>query len=252
MEIGALRIRGQNLIDRFQTLIFPETPIPPEVSSVHGIYDEDVAAAPSAAEALPEFLAWTKGRPLIAHNAGFDASILAAEGVRLRLSLPENPILCTLAASRKILNRRSHALENLVRELDLPSGLHHRALEDAQHCWNLLLKLQQMANFNDRTLGPGRPLNSYVPDKPRIPASRRILLEAADHEYSVDLQYALQDRRLMQARVTPRFFFGKGRKVVMEALCHHARHYKSYRLDRIVSAHLCMDAPPVALRPRRR
>ncbi|KAA3612794.1 MAG: 3'-5' exonuclease [Planctomycetota bacterium] len=248
VEIGALRIRGQNLIETFHRLVFPETPVPERATAVHGIRDQDLNQAADAGEVVEEFLAWAKGRPLIAHNAGFDASILAAEAVRFQVPLGENRVMCTLKASRKLLGRRSHSLQSLVHDLGLPEGRMHRALDDAYHAWHLLEKLQNLGSFNPRTLGPGRPLSSFAPEKPRLPASRQLLWEASRKQEAVDLHYLLRDRRFVPIRVTPRLFYRQGKGLWMEALCHQACFYKSYRMDRIVAAHPCPQAGPVEVR----
>ncbi|RMH03827.1 MAG: hypothetical protein D6702_04595 [Planctomycetota bacterium] len=250
VEIGALRIRGRAVAERFSALIFPECPIPPEVVRVHGITDRDVADAETAAEVLPRFLAWCGDRPLLAHNAAFDAAMIAAECVRLRLPVPENRVLCTLRASRRLLRRRSHSLENLVRDLGLPPSRHHRALDDAGHAWRLALHLLESAGEEElaAALGRGRPLASYAPDRPRSSGRIGFLLDAADRGEALDIDYLLRDQRLVPLRVTPRFLFRRGSSLIMEAFCHRDRHYKSYRVDRVVRAHACPDAAPAEVR----
>ncbi len=250
VEIGALKIRGRTVVERFEALIFPECPIPPEVIRVHGIRDEDVADSPTAAEVVPRFLDWCDGRPLVAHNASFDASMLAAECARLGLATPANRILCTLRASRKLLQRRSHSLENLVRDLGLPPAQHHRALDDATHAYHLMLHLLEAAPGEDGegAFGGGRGLDSYAPDRPRLGGQKQILGDAAENGETVEIHYMLRDQRVIPLRVTPRFLFRRGSSSVMEALCHLDHFYKSYRIDRIVRAHPCPDAPPVEVR----
>lgn len=250
VEIGALRVRGRTVVERFESLIFPECPMPPEVIQVHGITDEAVASAETAAEVLPRFLAWCGERPLVAHNASFDGAMLAAECVRLGLTPPANLMLCTLRASRTLLRGRSHALVSLVRELALPAAQHHRALDDATHAYHLLLHLLEATAPEDleRALGRGRPLASFAPEAPRLSGPKAVLLEAAERHEALDIDYLLRDQRLLPLRVTPRFFYRRGGTLLMEALCHHALHYKSYRIDRIVRAHLCPEAGPAAVR----
>lgn len=250
VEIGALKVRGGNIVDRYEQLIYPETPIPPGVIRVHGIEDQDVAEAPTAADALPEFLKWIGKLPLVGHNVRFDASMLAVEAVRVGLVLPENPTLCSLQASRGLLKRRSHSLENLVRELDLPAADHHRALADAQHTLHLLWKLESLfgREFHRSHLGAGAPLSSFVPDPVRLPVSRAVLAEAAAQGEAIDLNYRLANGHIYRTRVSPRLIYRSGKHGWMEALCHDACFYKSYRLDRVVGAQLAPDAAPVEAR----
>lgn len=247
IEIGALHVKGRNVVSTFHALVDPEGPIPEESSRVHGLYDADLRGAPTALEVLPRFLEWAGRRPLVAHNVAFDARMLASECRRLGLPLPVNPALCTLQAARRILPRaRSHALGALVQELGLPEGRHHRAEEDAWHALRLFWHLEQVggAAFRRSTLGPGRPVASYAPEEVQLPPERAILQEAAERGLSVDLDYALPGRRLIPARVRPRFFYRRQARLLMEAWCHESGFYKTYRVDRVVRARLCPGLAP--------
>ena len=252
VEIGALKVRGRNVLERFDSLVFPECPIPEEVVGIHGITDADVLSAPTAAEVVPDFLEWVGRRPLVAHNAPFDASMLASECQRLGLPVPENPVLCTLRASRGLLRRRSHSLQSLVRDLGIPAEEHHRASADAEQAMRLLWYLREAAgaSFRSSVLGKAPPLSSFVPEPPRLPSSKQVLAEAADRQEAVDLRYALPGGRVVPMRVSPRFFYLRRQRILMEALCHLDLHYKTYRLERIASAHFSHDAPPVGVRRR--
>lgn len=246
VEIGGLKVRGQHVVDRFERLIHPGTSIPAAVTRIHGIDDAMVARADPADVVLPEFLAWAGKAALIGHNVQFDASMLGAEAARCGLSLPQNPTYCTLRASRRLLKRRSHSLESLVRELDLPQAEHHRALADAQHTLDLMQRLEMMFGdeFNTATLGRGKELSAFEPEAVELPPGREFLRQAADEEEVVQLTYRLRHGGVFQTLVSPRFFYRSGRHIWMEALCHDRRILKSYRLDRILAGRPAADCPP--------
>jgi len=65
---------GATLLD---TLVNPGCPIQPGARAVHGISDADVAGAPPLAEVLPQLLAVTRGRTVLAYNAAFDSGVIA-------------------------------------------------------------------------------------------------------------------------------------------------------------------------------
>ncbi len=250
VEIGALKVRGNHVLERFDRLVYPECPIPEAVIQIHGIDDRMVAEAPTAKQVLPEFLQWIGKAPLLGHNIRFDATVLAAEAARYHLPLPENPTLCTLLASRKLLKRRSHSLESLVRELHLPAAAHHRPLADAEHTLHLLWKMEMMFGRELRmsTLGPGTPLASYQFSPPAPTPKTSLLQEAAEQDQAVDLTYRLRSGNIFQTLVTPRFFYRSSRQQWMEALCHEAGFYKSYRMDRVLHAELAPHASPAHAR----
>jgi predicted DNA-binding transcriptional regulator YafY len=103
--------------------------------------------------------------------------------------------------------------------------------------------------LGDKVLVEGRVLSSYAPDIPILPESKRLLTESARLQQAVEIRYRLRDGRLLPMRVSPRFFFRRKDTIWMEALCHHARHYKSYRLERIASVHLLPDAEQMEVEP---
>ena len=250
LEIGALKVRGHHVVDRFERLVYPESPIPSSVIRIHGIDDKLVQDAPTADQVLPEFLQWIGKAPLVGHNVRFDATVLAAEAARYGIVLPSNPTFCTLLASRKLLKRRSHALEALVQELGLPSATHHRALADAEHTLNLMRKMEMMfgREFRTSTMGQGRALDTFEPETLPHDEQTGILQQAVDLGVPVQMTYRLRSGSVFQTLVTPRFLYGSSRRQWMEALCHETGFYKSYRLDRVLQVHPEPEAPPATVR----
>ncbi len=251
VEIGALKVRGGTVVERFERLVFPEAPIPPEVIAIHGITDAMVADAPDARAVVSDFLAWIGDAPLLGHNVSFDAAIVAAECRRFGLTLPDNPTWCTLRAARGLLKRRSHSLQSLVTELGLPPAEHHRALSDAQHTLHLWWRLCEVGGADGRgsDAARGKKLSQFAPQEPRLLERDEMLRDASLLGEAVDLSYRLATGRLSALRVTPRLFYLRGGHLWMEALCHEACYYKSYRLDRVAGARMSLDAPPIT--PRR-
>src|SRR5437868_12635069 len=71
-EIGAVKVRGGELLGEFQTLVNPTVTIPPFIQVLTGITDAMVASAPRLDQALPAFMEFCRGAVLVAHNAPFD------------------------------------------------------------------------------------------------------------------------------------------------------------------------------------
>ena len=75
-EIGAVKVRGGEVLGEFQTLVNPHAQIPPFIAVLTGITNSMVASAPPIASALPAFLEFAQGTVLVAHNAPFDVGFL--------------------------------------------------------------------------------------------------------------------------------------------------------------------------------
>jgi hypothetical protein len=80
-EIGAVKVRGGEVIGIFETFINPRESIPPYITELTGITDDMVMYAPPIENALPtllEFLGHEDESILVAHNAPFDLGFLKA------------------------------------------------------------------------------------------------------------------------------------------------------------------------------
>ena len=145
-EIGAVKMVGEQIVDRFNTFVNPEKAIPSEIIRLTGITDEMVANAPHEEEALKAFLAFCgDSQCLIAHNAGFDMSFLRAAAGRHSISLPFASI-DTVPMSRNLLpSLRNHKLDTVANALELGKFNHHRACDDAEILAHIFLRLVELA-----------------------------------------------------------------------------------------------------------
>lgn len=139
IEIGALLIRDNRIVDRFQSLMNPGMRISGFIENYTGITNKMLAQAPPVAEVMARFAAFIDGHHLVAHNASFDARFLDGELRRINLQRGQD-FACSLLLSRRIYpDALSHSLEALVRYKNLKTnGVHHRALADAEmtaHLW---------------------------------------------------------------------------------------------------------------------
>ncbi len=98
---------------------------------VHGIRPHMTAASPTMAEVWPEVHAFVKGRPLVAHNASFDMSVLHSSLAASGRSTPDLLFVCTLMLSRVVWpGRLSYRLPDLADECGLVFQ-HHEAADDS-------------------------------------------------------------------------------------------------------------------------
>ena len=134
-EIGAVKVRGGEVLGEFRTFVDPERPIPAYIASLTGITDATVAGAPAAATALTMFLDFVGDAALVAHNARFDISFLRAQAARCEIGWPNPPVLDTLALARTVFRRdevRDHKLSTLAAHVGASVAPDHRALSDAR------------------------------------------------------------------------------------------------------------------------
>jgi DNA polymerase-3 subunit epsilon len=171
-EIGAVKVRGGEVLGEFQTLVNPAEPIPAFISVLTGITDGMVADAPRIDTALPAFLEFAAGSVLVAHNAGFDIGFLKSAA-----SLTDNPwpgftVLDTLQLARQLVVRDespNHRLSSLAQVFGSPTTPDHRALHDARATVDVLHGLiERVGNLGVHTLEELASYTSRV-----TPAQRR-------------------------------------------------------------------------------
>jgi DNA polymerase III epsilon subunit family exonuclease len=133
IELGAYRIRGGRIVDKFLSLVNPEIPIPRFVASLTGISNDMVKLAPVFADLAPQWLDFVSDSVLVAHNAPFDTSFLNHEISRVYPGhRMVNPHLCTVRLSRRALpDLSNHRLETIATHFSIPIASRHRAGSDA-------------------------------------------------------------------------------------------------------------------------
>ncbi len=178
-EIGAVKVRGGEVLGEFATLVNPGCAIPPQIVHVTGITTAMVMEAPRIDAVLPGFLEFAAGAVLVAHNARFDTGFLKAAAARCAAAWPAFQVLCTVQLARRILARdeaptvRLSALAQLLGASTRPT---HRALDDARATVDVLHALiERVGNQGVHSL---TELVDYLPEVSRRQRSKRFL--AAD------------------------------------------------------------------------
>jgi DNA polymerase III subunit epsilon len=144
-EIGAVRVEGLKLGERFQTLANPGARLQPAVAALTGLRDADLRRAPPVAAAVRRFLAFAGDAVLVAHNARFDLAFLDAETMRLTGRRVEATSVDTVGLARRLLGRQPANLAALAHRFVTSSRPCHRALPDAEATAEILLCLIGMA-----------------------------------------------------------------------------------------------------------
>jgi DNA polymerase III subunit epsilon len=146
-EIGALKLRGGELLGRFESLVNPGIPIPPMITVLTGITESMVLPAPRVTEILPTFLEFARDAVIVGHNIRFDCAFLDAALVAHGYPRLANRRVDTLALARRLVrdeipNLRLHTLARHFRTSVEPT---HRAYADAAATAEVLHALLERA-----------------------------------------------------------------------------------------------------------
>jgi len=234
-------------VDTFSTLINPGQSIPPEVSALHGITDDMVAASPNASQALAQFFQWLNGPSAImmAHNANFDVEFIKVEALRSGLVPPQNLVLDTLFMAQGLVTGcANYKLKTLSEHFGFAGSLYHRALDDSIYVEKLFRKLLELCQHS--TLGE---LNStgalsvfgvcpQVSGRERLTAEALktlgVLEQAIDGAIEVKITYQSEFKSMRV--VLPKAVIDSRGSVYLNAYCLKSRAERTFRVDKIVEA----------------
>lgn len=187
-EIGAVKVRGGEMLGEFQTLVNPHAAIPPFIAVLTGITNSMVADAPAIDSALPAFLEFAAGCVLVAHNAPFDVGFLRHFAIEQGREWPAFEVLDTAKLARRVITRddapncKLSSLAQLFRSGTTPN---HRALSDARATVDVLHGLmERLGGLGVHTLEELQTFTSRVSAAQR---KKRHLAEALPHAPGVYL-----------------------------------------------------------------
>jgi DNA polymerase-3 subunit epsilon len=132
IEVAAVRVENDKVIDSFSSLIDPESELPMYITELTGISANDLKAAPTFFEVSDRLYEIMRGATFVAHNARFDYGFLKTEFKRIGKKFSPQ-LLCTVRLSKTLYpSLPSHKLQNLIDLLNLEVARRHRALDDTQ------------------------------------------------------------------------------------------------------------------------
>ena len=177
IEIGAVKISGGKIVDRFSTLVNPHLKLPPKIVELVHITDEMLVDAPDIKEVFPTFAKFIFGCILVAHNADFDAGFINRVAKDFDIEL-DNCVLDTLGLSRILLPHLSrHKLNFVAEHLNVKLEHHHRAVDDAEATAHIFLKFSDMLRQKNITkLREINLLSASSVNKSKLKAYHAIIL----------------------------------------------------------------------------
>ena len=144
IEIGAVKIRNNQVVDKLECLVNPKCKIPTRVVELTGITDEMIASGVDKDEAVERLLDFIDGYTLVGQNINFDYSFLKQWAVNHKRPL-EAKACDTLKLARVLLPAdQPKKLESLCAYFGIERAREHRALDDAIETWQVFEKLKEM------------------------------------------------------------------------------------------------------------
>ena len=144
LEIGAVRFRGDEVLDTFETFVNPGRAIPDHIQRLTGIRPSQVERAPSFPSIVGEFAEFLGSHAVVGHNVQFDLRFLASHGLPVANAAYDTMDLATVFLPRS----RRYSLKHLADHFGVELR-NHRALDDAIGGKELFVRLLRLAAEQD-------------------------------------------------------------------------------------------------------
>jgi DNA polymerase III subunit epsilon len=221
VEIALLKINIDGSEEEKLMLINPEIPIPPEVSQIHGITDEDVEDKPTFKEVAKNLAKFMEGCDLCGFNSNrFDIPLLAEEFLRadVDIDLKKHKFIDVQAIFHKMEKRTLAAAYKFYCNKELVDA--HSAMADTKATYEVLKAQLDMYNgvvFDD---GKGVKTIPIVNDVEK-------LSEFSSYDQSVDFV----GRIVYDEKGIEVFNFGKNKGVPVEKVLREQPGYYGWMMD---------------------
>jgi len=249
VEIAALRVRGEHISDRFETLVNPERPISPGAFAVNNISEEMVHNAPLIRDVLPCFLDFIKGTCLCSYNLPFDLGFLKSEMTAVGIgSLEGMPMIDILAMARTLLpTLQRHSLLFVASSLGICQRQEHRALSDVDITWQVFRKLKAIL-YSKGISDLGHSISLFGVDQQvlRDMTAQKVskIQEAVDDALRLKIRYMSSvDGTVTERIVLPKEIRQQRSRSYMIGFCFLKNEERTFRIDNILE----MEAVPQKL-----
>jgi DNA polymerase-3 subunit epsilon len=240
IELAILRLENWKETGQLNELINPGRPVSPSASRVNKIYDADLINAPPFVHFADRIAELLDGALIVAHNATFDATFIAAEWILTGRSMLLNPCACTLQLARRRFNFWRNNLGQVARALGVRTGRAHRAMNDVWVTSQVFQRmLKDLHHWGIHTVGDlmhAQGGTIYFPPPPPIELPSP-LAEAVHNRTPIGIRY-LDDNDNTTERVIEPYYLSSHRDYdYLVAFCRLRNAQRTFRLDRILAAH---------------
>ena len=238
IEMAAVKIRNQKIIDRFDSLVNPQREVSFAAFSVNGISDEMLVGAPLASTILPKFLKFIEDSVIVGHNIKFDMKFLNNE--LMLAGLPQRDgqrTIDTVRMSRGIIPELGkYSLAIVSHFMEIKNMQQHRAMADVETTLKVFLNLLQLAAKRricslatiESLFGP----NKIVKQHKR--AKMKEIQRALDEKANLELMYLGRNSGASIREVTPSKILGTGKTALLVGHCHLKDEERHFNVDKII------------------
>jgi DNA polymerase III epsilon subunit len=163
-EIAAIKLKGQNRIGSFQSLINPKREISPEAFQRNKITQDMLKGAPFFEEIAPSLYGFIRGSVFVAQKAYFDLDFINSEFARCGYPHLRGDVIDTISLGKYLFPGKQHYnLDSLMEIFDVGKVERHRSMGDVEATAEVFVRCVRKLNEKgikdiSRLLEIGRPV----------------------------------------------------------------------------------------------
>lgn len=214
IEIGAVKIKDNHVVDTMECLVNPNCKIPTRVVELTGITDEMTRNGRDKDEAIKELLEFIEGQILVGQNITFDYSFLKQWAVNHKHPL-EAKACDTLKIARVLLPaEQPKKLESLCEYFGIQRTRAHRAIDDAKETWKIFERLKELGAKMENAETYFEPRDLIYRAKKQSPATPRQVQRLKEYRENHQIQDEINWENLTKSeasRIMDKYILTYGR-----------------------------------------
>ncbi len=170
IDLGIIRVEKGEVVERYQTLLNPGVSLPPFITGITNLTDNDLVDAPTFEEVAVKVQEILSDAVFVAHNASFDYAFVKSEFERIDMPFKAET-LCSVRLSRKLFpQERTHNLDAIIKRHDIRIKERHRALPDAEAVWQFFSRIENQVDPEALSLAVAHARQGAAPNSSRSSA----------------------------------------------------------------------------------
>ena len=246
VEIGAIEYDIEGVKKReLNILVNPDMEIPSEVSKLHGITNDMVKNEITYDDGIKTFIDFIEDKPLVAHNAKFDAGFISFFCLSNKIDFPINLIFDNIFFCKKAFpNLKSYSLKELSNHFNISfNGKQHRSIPDVLVTADIFIKSIKTI-FEDRDIYLSEMIKNFKPiefknfsvikNKFNNDFFNKIRL-AIEKQEKLTIEYHNSKKQLTKRIIKPMFLFSNGSHTFLKAWCYLRNEERVFLISRITN-----------------
>ena len=184
IELAALKVRNNQVVDKFNSLINPQVEINSFITELTGISQDMVKDAPILDEIIQEYLDFIGEDIIVGHNVNFDINFIYDNSITLLKKAVENNYIDTLRISRLNTNVENHKLQTMAKYYNIDYTNAHRALKDCYITKELYSCLKN--EISKLNITKNNIIENFVIPKKNVFLNKKVVIKGAIKNYGYD------------------------------------------------------------------